>query len=217
MRKLKFAVAMAFACAILIGCAAPRSVVDPSWTQKPGKVKVVFTEPFVANPDDLQDDLPDYVNNFPDWFKAQVEANIGKYSSGVNFSVERISADMVSAEAASLDGVNIKVPKIKQMDNDADIYLVLNDVWFGRTEAESACAGSFGAGGVGGGMMVGGCVSKQFTAKGNFAYFDVKTGKRVAYGDFEANSSYTFAVSQGDWESVVLGALDKMLSNTPLK
>ena len=70
MRKLKLVLAFAFVCATLIGCASPRAVIDESWTQKPTKVKVVFTEPIIANLDDLQDDLPDYYNKFSEWYKS---------------------------------------------------------------------------------------------------------------------------------------------------
>ena len=128
MRKLKLALAFASACALLLGCAAPRSVMDQGWTQKPANVKVVFTEPFIANPKDLQDDLPDYVNNFSDWYKAQLDSNFASQTTGVQYFVEKISQDKVKFEAAAVNGVNIKVPKIEEMDNQADVYLVINDI-----------------------------------------------------------------------------------------
>ena len=96
MRKLKLALAFASACALLVGCAAPRSVMDQGWTQKPAKVKVVFTEPFIANPDDLMDDLPEYVNNFSDWYKTQLEANLGSQTNGVLYSVQKIKNLFIS-------------------------------------------------------------------------------------------------------------------------
>jgi hypothetical protein len=139
MRKMKLALAIASACALLVGCAAPRSVMDQGWTQKPAKVKVVFTEPFIANPDDLQDDLPEYVNNFSDWYKAQLETNLGSQTNGVLYSVEKVSMDKVKFEAAAVNGVNIKVPKVEEMDGQADVYLVVNDIWIGRVESETTC------------------------------------------------------------------------------
>lgn len=215
MRKVKLALAIASACALLVGCAAPRSVMDQGWTQKPAKVKVVFTEPFIANPDDLQDDLPEYVNNFSDWYKAQLEANLGSQTNGVLYSVEKISQDQIKGEAAAVNGVNIKVPRIVEMDKEADVYLVLNDLWIGRTQSETTCTTGGGFGGFG---MATTCSSeKDFTGKGNYAYFDAKTGKRLGYGDFEAKSSYTFAVSQSDWLNVVEDAVSSMLENTPIK
>ena len=213
MRKLKLALAFASACALLLGCAAPRSVMDQGWTQKPANVKVVFTEPFIANPKDLQDDLPDYVNNFSDWYKAQLDSNFASQTTGVQYFVEKISQDKVKFEAAAVNGVNIKVPKIEEMDNQADVYLVINDIWIGRVESGTTC--STGAGGVGMGMT---CTqNKDFIGKGNFAYFDAKTGNRLGYGDIEAKSSYTFTVSQSDWLNVMTQTVATMLENTPIK
>ena len=214
MRKLKLALAFASACALLVGCAAPRSVMDQGWTQKPANVKVVFTEPFIANPKDLQDDLPDYVNNFSDWYKAQLESNFASQTTGVQYFVEKISQDKVKFEAAAVNGVNIKVPKIEEMDNQADVYLVINDIWIGRVESGTTC--STGAGG-GFGMGMTCTQNKDFTGKGNFAYFDAKTGKRLGYGDIEDKSSYSFTVSQSDWQNVMTKTVATMLENTPIK
>ena len=214
MRKLKLALAFASACALLVGCAASRSVMDQGWTQKPANVKVVFTEPFIANPKDLQDDLPDYVNNFSDWYKAQLESNFASQTTGVQYFVEKISQDKVKFEAAAVNGVNIKVPKIEEMDNQADVYLVINDIWIGRVESGTTCSTGAGAG-FGMGMT---CTqNKDFTGKGNFAYFDAKTGKRLGYGDIEAKSSYSFTVSQSDWQNVMTKTVATMLENTPIK
>ena len=218
MRRMKLALAFATVCALLVGCAAPRSVVDQGWTQKPANVKVVFTEPFIANPDDLQDDLPDYVNNFSDWYKAQLEANFASQTNGIQYSVEKISQDKVKFEAANVNGVNIKVPKVEEMDNQADIYLVMNDIWIGRVESATTCTtGGFNAAGGGMGMGTTCTQDKDFTGKSSFAYFDPKTGKRLGYGDIEAKSSYTFAVSQSDWMNVMAKTVSTMLDKTPLK
>ena len=217
MGKIKLILTTALACAFFAGCAAPRSVMDQGWTQKPAKVKVVFTEPFVANPDDLQDDLPAYVNNFSDWYKSQLESNLGSQTTGVLYSVEKISMDKVKFEAAAVNGVNIKVPKVDEMDNQADVYLVVNDIWIGRVESATTCTtGGFSAGG-GFGMGTTCAQDKDFTGKGNFAYYDAKSGKRLGYGDFEAKSSYTFAVSQSDWANVVEKTVSAVLENTPIK
>ena len=213
MRKLKRIVLMAVACTLLWGCASKRAVIDTSWTQKPSKVKIVFTEPFIANPADLADDLPDYVNNFSDWYKGQIEANLGDYSSGVLFSVEKISRDAITSEVSNLNGANIKTPKVNSMDASADVYLVMDDLWIGRTESETTCTpGGFGAGGMG---MT--CSSeKDFSGKGSFAYFDAKTGAKLGYGEIESKVSYTFAITQSDWVAVVEKTVASMFKNTPI-
>ena len=216
MRKIKLILTMAMACAFLVGCASKRAVIDASWVQKPSKVKIVFTEPFVANPDDLADDLPNYVNNFPDWYKAQIEANLGNYSNGVLYSVEKVSRDDITYEASNVNGVNIKTPKFKTMDESADVYLVMDDLWIGRTESETTCTtGGFGAGG-GFGMGTTCSSEKYFTGKGSYAFFDAKTGAKLGYGDFESKVGYTFAITQSDWVDVVKKSVDYMFSDTPI-
>ena len=216
MRKLKLALASAAACMLLMGCASSRSVVDQGWTQKPAKVKVVFTEPHIGSPKDLYDDLPDYANNFSDWYKAQLEENLGSQTKGVLYSVQKISKDQIRTENADMEGNNFLVPKVAEMDPEADVYLVMDDIWIGRVESEMTC--SMGGGfGVGGGMGTTCTQNKDFTEKGRYAYYDVKTGKKLGYGDIEAKSSYTFTVSLSDWKNIVKKTVSVMLDNTPIK
>ena len=207
MRKMKLALAIASACALLVGCAAPRSVMDQGWTQKPAKVKVVFTEPFIANPDDLQDDLPEYVNNFSDWYKAQLETNLGSQTNGVLYSVEKVSMDKVKFEAAAVNGVNIKVPKSLIVQPDIAQFnktsLEARDIKIKITKIDIpvAFASAF---------------EGEIIRRGD-TYYDAKTGKRLGYGDFEAKSGYTFAVSLSDWQKVVQKTVSSVLDNTPIK
>lgn len=208
MKKLNFILMMALACVFFVGCAAPHAVVDSSWSQKPTKVKVVFTEPLVANPDDLADDLPENVNNFSDWYKTELEKNLGTQTNGVLYSVEKISQDKVSTVAAPLNDVNIRIPKITEMENEADVYLVMNDVWIGRTVKPGTCTA---------GMVSYTCEYPFFSGKGDYAFFDAKSGQRLGYGVIAADVSYTFAVTKDDWECVVEKTVKIMLDETPLK
>lgn len=206
---------LALACAFLIGCAAPRVVVDPSWKEKPASVKVVFTEPFVANPEDLQDDLPGYVDHFQDWYLDQLLTNLAKFAKGVKFSGEMISRDKVKYESGAMEGGNVKVPKYDSMQGDADIYLVMDDLWIGRTEVQSTC--STGMGAAGGAGMSASCMTPALVNKGSFAYYDAKTGKRLAYGDFQENMGFTFGVSANDWKNVLYMTSQTLLKKTPLQ
>ena len=207
MKKLKFILTMAFASVFLVGCAAKRAVIDDSWTKKPSKVKVVFTEPLVANMDDLEDDLPDHVYNFSEWYRAQLEYNLLSRSSGVRYAVQKISRDYVKIEPAPVNDENIKVPRVTEMDPSADVYLVLDDIWIGRTVKMGTCSN---------GMTTYSCPQNYFTAKGIYAFYDVSSGRRVGYGDYESNSGYTFVVSLSDWESILEKTVDTILDNTPI-
>lgn len=207
MKRMHFVLMLAMACVFFVGCAAPHAVLETSWSQKPTKVKVVFTEPLVANPDDLADDLPDHVDNFAEWYKAELEKNLGSQTNGVLYSVEKIAQDKVTTVAAPLNNVNVKTPKITEMDNEADVYLVMNDVWVGRTTKPGTCTA---------GMVTYTCDYPYFSGKGNYAFFDAKSGQRLGYGVVAADISYTFAVTKSDWESVVEKTVKIILEETPL-
>lgn len=208
MKRMHLILAMAMSCVFFVGCAAPHSVIESSWSQKPTKVKVVYTEPLVASQEDLADDLPDYVSNFSDWYKAELEKNLGAQTNGVLYSVQQIAQEKVLTVPAPLNDVNIKTPKITEMDQEADVYIVMNDVWFGRTTKPGTCST---------GMITYTCDYPYFSGKGNYAFFEAKSGQRLGYGEIAADVSYTFAVTKSDWEGVVVKTVNSMLDNTPLK
>ena len=215
MRKLKLALAFASAF-FLMACASANLKVDESWKQKPSKVKIVFTEPSVANPEDLADDLPDYVNNFSDWFKAKIEEYLPRYSTGVQYSIEKISSDKISVSNEVVNDTNVVVPKITEMNSEHEVYLVINDIWIGRTT--DICHASHNVNsGLGFTTTVDSDYEcKVFAGKGAFAYYDSKTGKRLAYGRFANHSTYTFAVTKSDWENIVWRMLGEIIPGTPL-
>ena len=183
-------------CFFLMACASANLKVDESWTQKPSKVKIVFTEPFVANPDDLADDLPDYVNNFSDWFKAKIEEYIPRYSKGVQYSIEKISSDKISVSNEIVNDTNVVVPKIIEMNSEHEVYLVINDIWIGRKRDICRTQTTINNGMGFSTVVDGHSDCKVFAGMGTFAYYDSKTGKRLAYGRFANKYSYTFAVSK---------------------
>jgi hypothetical protein len=187
-------------------------VVDPNWKEKPATVNAVFTEPFVANPEDLQDDLPDYVDHFQDWYLDQLLTNLANFAKGVEFSGEMISRNQVVHEPGTMEGENVKVPKYDSMQGDADIYLVMDDLWIGRTEVWSTCST-----GMGDATMSVECKVPAFANKGSFAYYDAKTGKRLAYGDFQEHKGFTFGVSANDWKNVLYKTSQTLLKKTPIR
>ena len=60
---------------LLTGC-SPRVVISENWNWRPATIAVIFTNPVVANTDDIEDDLPEYVNSFPVWMSAELKRNI---------------------------------------------------------------------------------------------------------------------------------------------
>jgi len=214
MRNIKFVLMMVVVCVLLGGCAKKLVKIDESWIQKPSKVKIVFTEPSIGSPKDLADDLPDFVDNFADWYKSQIEENLGRFSNGVRYSVEKVSRDLVTYEFSDMDGSNFKTPKMKMMDESADVYLVMDDLWIGRVVSEEpTCMTTGGFNG----MATTTCApDKFFTGRGRYAFFDAKTGKKLGYGDIESKVGYTFTVSRGDWIDVVRKTVNTMLEDTPI-
>ena len=212
----------------LSGCATNRIVIEESWTQKPAKVKVVFTEAFYADPGDLADILPRDVENFSQWYKAQLETELEKYSNGVTYTVENVSRDDITSETSSVNGSNIKTPKLKTMDDAADVYLVMDDLWLGKIEemktiyttaagttymqSPNPAMNALSFGGLGQSSEK----EKNFVGKGSFAYFDAKTGAKLGYGEFESKANYKYFVSRNNWTDVVKKTVDTMFENTPI-
>ena len=196
---------------LLLGCAPKLYVVDPSWTVKPSRVKVLFTEPGIGTPKDLADDLPSFVNNFSDWYRLQLDSYLRANSYGVVYSVEKVPREFVSYEISDIDGSSFKTPKPKVLDGSADVYLVMDDLWIGRVK-DMSCPGPMGPG------MVGpSCYSEtSLTGSGRYAYFDGKTGAKLGYGDIKAQSFFTFTVSQDDWIEVVNKTVEIVLKDTPI-
>ena len=64
--------AFAFAVLFLVGCSGKHSMVDPEWKKAPDSYIVLVSRPFVGNPDDVADDLPEYTSNFEEWFSAEI-------------------------------------------------------------------------------------------------------------------------------------------------
>lgn len=207
----KHAFMMALACVLLVGCAPKHCVIDASWTQRPSRVKVLFTDPIIDSPKDLADDLPEFVNNFSDWYRVQMEAFFKASSDGVVYSVEKISPDFLAYEASDLDGESIRTPRIKMLDGTADVYLVIADLWIGRIK-DMSCSGPMGPG-----MAGPSCYAeKSLTGRGRYAYFDGKTGAKLGFGDIKAQSFFTFTVSLDDWIEVVNKTVEIVRKDTPM-
>ena len=94
------------------------------------------------------------------------------------------------------------------MDKSADVYLVIDSIWVGGTSKETTCDVK--------GMEVP-CDKHYLTAKGNFAYYDTKNGKRLGYGKIESNSTYRGMVTPGNWTGMVNLTAKKVLMGTPLE
>lgn len=218
MKSLKFIFAMIVSVAFMVGCAGPKSFVDNTWSERPQNVKVVFTEPAIGNPDDLADDLPEFKDNFSDWYKATWTANLDKAShQKVAFTMEKVDASAISAETVKLGDKDFEAPKFAEMGSDADVYLVINNAWVGRENEETQTVqGNLASESQQTVPGSGVSISNYFKAKCTYAFYDVKANKIVAYGAVEGKAQYQFAVSKGDWEFAVGDLVDKVVAKTPI-
>ena len=106
---LLVAIALLFA-----GCAkkAPTFSVAQTWTEKPKKLTIVFTEPIVENQDDLQDDIEEYANNFGEWFKLELKKDYEMYiKDAIALDYQKVNAEGMIIETDHVDSTEFKTPK----------------------------------------------------------------------------------------------------------
>lgn len=122
---------------LFAGCAKKTTAfsVDPYWTEKPSKLAVFFTDPVVANQDDLEDDLAEFANHFYDWFGMEIAKNFSATTrNSIFLDVQRIDPASVTFAADSIDKMEVKVPRPAFL---SDGYtMVLANVTFSRRVEE---------------------------------------------------------------------------------
>lgn len=217
MKSLKAIVFSLAAGALLMACAGPSYYVDPSWKgqPQPASVKVVYTEPEIANADDLKDDLPEYEANFTGWLEPQMKTFLYERSNKkVEFTLAKV--DALSSETVKLGKEDFAAPSYAQMADDAEVYLVLDKVWVGREGEQSTTVKGNAASESMDPMGTGFTTANFFKVKGEFAFYDAKTKKILAYGRTEGKAQYQFAVSKGDWEFALRDFASHLLTDTPV-
>lgn len=195
------------ASALMIGCASPKTNVDTTWIDRPSSVKIVFSEPVVGSPKDLADDLPEYVDRFSDWFKERLIDELDNRSKRlVEYSADKVGKNKIGGILKMLDGEKFAVPKITPMKK-ADVYIVIDDIWFGRTTELAYVA-----------TPNGGSINsiKYFSVKCAFAIHDAKTNAIYSYGYAKGSSQFTFTVAKGDWWDVMHELASQIIYKTPL-
>ena len=217
MKKLKLILVTLIACPFLTGCAilfllfspSPSNSVEESWTKKPNKVNIVFTDPFLDDPEKFDQDIPEYPGRFNDWFIAELISDLENRTSGIHYSMKRIPKDKIKIEKVLHKDEGVNAPVFTEMDKSAEIYLVLDSLWIGKTKKGTTCESNID--------IMNGCKLLYLTAKGNFAYYDTKDGKRVGFGKIESNSKYWSAITRGNWTGMVNLTSKKVLLGTPLE
>lgn len=220
MKKIPFLFIVLLMSILFAGCSNPRMSIDTEWTQKPSKVKILFTEAKILNDEDFEVCLLESAN-FSDWFKKQILANIGFYALRADYSVESIPKENLTTEKITLGKETIRISKPNTFENDADVYLVLSNLSTDTTSKfdEYTHNINFGGNGVGSfGVMV--TTSEQhllLKGNGSYAFYDAKSQKRLGYGKIEARAEHGKRVSTDDWKKLAQSILENVFEKTPLE
>ncbi|OWV07245.1 MULTISPECIES: hypothetical protein [unclassified Fibrobacter] len=208
--NLKILLGAAIAAFLFVGCSSPRFFVDSQWTNKPAKAKFIFSTGVVENQEDLDDVLVED-ENFTVWFARQLEENVKFYSNHVDFTAERISKEEMLEEKVTLGKNPVTVGKPKTFNSDAEIYVVLNNLWFGRTQRTSYYTHNIAAG-----TPTTSSTNYFISMSGRYAFYDTRTQKILGYGEFNTNEEYVRNLGRDSWKRLIQTSIEEILENTPL-
>lgn len=197
----------------MMGCSGNRQFVDPSWTQKPSSVKVV-----IANP--LSYWIPKIVpemDPMSDWFKDKVD-NTFKFNTKLSYVVENIPKEQVTHVAEDMDGKNIQVPKLETMSDSFEVYLILDNVrmWLSDTSSTMDVTSPTVAQNYGPGFNVLTFKGENTKASANYAVYETKTGKRLAYGFLEESIFHEDVAVEHGWFETVRQLVMHVIELTPI-
>ena len=196
-----------------VGCSNSRQHMDPSWTTKPSMLQVVYTVPVI--PDSLE--LPEPMKTISDWIWNNVD-NTLKFNAASHYKLSEISKDLVSYSSLEAEGENIQVPKLNSMSDSADVYLIYDNFKFesfSNFVPGAAGAGMGGATGFTVGMVAGtshGCVR----ISASYAYYEVKSGKRLDYGFLEESHCAEDKAFEHDWQNALRDMVMHSIEKTPV-
>lgn len=226
MKSLLKYILVGMAALFIMGCSQTRQFVDPSWSQKPAKIKFLFTEPVFA--DTLG--LPNAMKPISDWFKEKVD-NTLKFNSNVPYDVAFVPENEISHESEDMDGVDVQIPKIESMSDSFDVYLILDNIkmslkntyrqtnLFVGGAAPSGVDASFNAAGASsqpGYYTYSFKSGEQTFGSANYVIYDVKTGKRLAYGHLDEKLHHDEVAAEQGWYDTVRQIVQRVIEKTPI-
>lgn len=189
---------------LITGCGGPRMQVDPAWVDAPENISVLMSAPYVKNMDDVNDDF-----STEDIFKTWLLDYMGEtfnLKSVSNATVKMVDDSLFIMQSMLLGNgyVNVPLPNAENNSRVSGIVLSLHPINFWRDS--KPCLGN------------GGCINNHYLgASLLYSIVSVENGKVLAYGVAYDESSFTFAMTKGNWEGVVKGLVNKVLEKTPLE
>lgn len=191
---------------LFVGCGGTRMAVNPNWTTAPDKFTILMSEPYVANSDDITDDFGDN-ESFKQWVVDYLNASISSYTKkNTSHSVKLVDDNLFVITPLPLrEGeIGVPLPKKEMMEGISGIVINVHPMRFWR---ETGVCHSRN-----------GCMNNHsLNLQVMYSIVSVEDGSVLAYGGAYGNSSFTFAMTKGDWENVIESIAKKIVEKTPLE
>jgi hypothetical protein len=191
---------------LFVACGGTRMAVNPNWTTTPDKFTVLISEPYVANSDDVTDDFGDN-DAFKQWVADYLNESIGSYSKKNTVHAIKLVDDnwFVTTQLPLGEGeISVPLPKKEMMDGITGVVVNVHPMRFWR-ETDMCHSRN-------------GCMNNHsLNLKVMYSIVSVEDGNVLAYGGAYDKSSFTFAMTKGNWESVIEGVAKKIVEKTPLE
>lgn len=209
---------------ILAGCYNSYQYLDPEWTQKPARMKILFTKPMITD----EEKIPYTMAPIEDWFGGKID-NVLQFNSNVPCVVEKVSKKELSYETQKMGSLDVQLPKVESMSDSFDVYLIFDHITLNLSAVVSTLPGGAGivAPAIGGSTLatqaVGAFAGMTFNFKGesteidaNYALYDVKTGKRLAYGHLEERMFHEEVAMEQGWYDNIRQMVLRIFGKTPV-
>lgn len=217
--------ALLFASAFLSGCMSffPQMPLEfeNDWKErsaiKPDSMLILIPRIHVRNQAELEKDLPAIKDTFTEWFAQSIRAQFDTVFH-IKTITRIVDTTDIALDTAELNGALIYAPRYKKAHNPGEPSIVLCFALLSTNNTEVTSTNvtySF----YGSSTMQSTAVSRSsryLSLYGNFSYYNVQTGKRLAYSRFSSNVSYTFHLDAGDWTDLVKETVHSAINYTPI-
>lgn len=192
----------------------PTFFVDKDWksVDPNGGVAVYITKPQIANPDDIVDDMPGEAPRFSDWLARRLGDGFAASTQSA-VSLQYVPDNTVKMEPEVLGGLEATAPRPASYGKEALTICVspFRILRFSETTPGSYMPGMNGAPG----YYVAGSTYNALRFEGEYAIYDSKSGKRLAFGKFQSDASFSFHMNGQDWLKSADGMPASILKGTP--
>jgi len=201
----------------LVGCTShPHVSLDPSWSQKPQTLNVFFAAPVITNLDDFADDNPEGKDNSGEWFRSKFDSTM-KAQSGLNVTVTLQNDSLFRSDRDTLDNKTISYPRTT-IPLTGDVVLCISPIRVSRHTETSTSMGGMNTmgGGMNGGFGVSQTTTTSLVFEGEYAYYDARTNKRLAFGTLNVSRNFGFVMTKSDWIKNIAVATKQIFDKTPI-